>query len=203
MLRLYAAPRTRAVRIVWLLEELALPYELVRVEFQPTTSSFFIQQTPTGKIPTLEDNGVVMCESGAIVQYLLERYGDGRLEPAIGTPERAAYLQWLHYAEATLFSPLGVVIWLTRYRDDAADHPDLVRDAIDRAKTGFGFLERSLDGRAYLAGDAFTAADIMMGFTLLAGGMLDVVDGLPHVAAYLGRITARPAFAATLAKLPG
>ncbi len=203
MIRLYAAPRTRAVRIVWLLEELELPYELVTVAFQPTTSSFFIQQTPTGKIPTLEDDGVVMCESGAIVQYLLERYGRGRLEPAIGTPERATYLQWLHFAEATLFAPLGVVVWLTRYREDAADHPDLVRDAVDRAKTAFVFLERALEGHDFLVGDTFTAADIMMGFTLLAGQMLDVLDGCPNVAAYLGRITSRPAFAATLAKLPG
>lgn len=202
MIRLYAAPRTRAVRIVWLLEELALPYELVSVEFQPTTSSFFIQRTPTGKIPTLDDDGVVMCESGAIVQYLLERHGDGRLEPAVGTPERAAYLQWLHYAEATAFAPLGVVVWLTRYRQDAANHPELVRDAVARAKTSFRFVEETLSGRDHLAGEGFTAADIMMGFTLLAAQSLDVLDGLPNLADYLGRITARPAFAATLAKLP-
>lgn len=202
MIRLYAAPRTRAVRIVWLLEELALPYDLLSVTFQPTTSSFFIQQTPTGKIPTLEDGEVVMCESGAIVQYLLERYGKGRLEPAVGTPERAAYLQWLHYAEATAFAPLGVVVWLTRYRQDAEDHPGLVRDAVERAKTSFGFPEQSLADRDYLAGDAFTAADIMMGFTLLAARTLEVLDDLPNLTAYLGRITARPSFAATLAKLP-
>jgi len=178
------------------------PYELISVEFQPTTSAFFIQQTPTGKIPTLEDDGVVMCESGAIVQYLLERYGNGRLEPAIGTPGRAAFLQWLHYAESTAFAPLGVVIWLTRYRQDAADHPELVSDAIERAKTSFRFVEQALAGRDFLASDAFSAADIMMGFTLLAARMLAVLDDCPKLNAYLDRITARPAFATTLTKLP-
>jgi len=202
MIRLYAAPRTRAVRVVWLLEELAIPYELLLVEFQPTASSFFIQHTPTGKIPTLEDDGIVMCESGAIVQYLLERYGEGRLEPAVGSPERGAFLQWLHYAEATAFAPLGVVVWLTRYRQDAAQHPELVQDASARAVTTLRFVESALAGKTYLVGDAFSAADIMMSFTLLAAQSLGVLEGLPGLQSYLGRITGRSAFATTLAKLP-
>ena len=76
---LYFAPRTRAIRVRWLLEELELPYRLERVTFKPTTDRFFIQDTPTGKIPTLVDGDVVMAESGAIVEYSLERYGHGRL----------------------------------------------------------------------------------------------------------------------------
>lgn len=202
MLKLYAAPRTRAVRVVWLLEELGLPYMLQKVEFQPTTDHFFIQQTPTGKIPTLEDGEVVMCESGAMIEYVLERYGAGLLAPAIGSPERAAYLQWLHYAESTAFSPLGIVIWLTVYRQDSADHPDLVRDARDRAGTALRFIESELGRRDYLAGDAFTAADIMMGFTLLAARTLGVLDNHPGLQVYLQRITDRPAFARTLEVLP-
>lgn len=202
MLKLYAAPRTRAVRIVWLLEELELPYQLEVVDFQPTTSTFFIQQTPTGKIPTLEDGDLVMCESGAIVEYLLERYGKGRLAPTVGAPERARYLQWLHYSESTAFAPLGVVIWLTVYRRDAADYPGLVADAKDRAARAFTFVESELGNDSYLGGETFTAADIMMGFTLFVAQTLNVLDSCPKLQAYLQRITARPAFARTLEKLP-
>ncbi len=202
MIRLYAAPRTRAVRVVWLLEELGLPYELERVDFEATTSSFFIQKTPTGKIPTLQDGPVEICESGAIIEYLLERYGEGALAPAVGTPARAEYLQWLHYAESTAFPPLGIVIWLTVYRKDAADHPGLVEDAKNRARSAFLFVEQRMGERPFLTGDAFTAADIMMGFTLFAATTLGVMDECPKLQAYLGRITERPAFARTLEKLP-
>ncbi len=202
MLKLYAAPRTRAVRIVWLLEELGLPYQLEVVDFLPTTSSFFIQNTPTGKLPTLEDGAAVICESGAMVEHILERYGNGRLAPPDGSPDRPYYLQWLHYAESTAFAPLGVVIWLTVYRQDAADHPALVEDARQRAATAFSFVNDALEGRAYLVGDAFTAADIMMGFTLLAARTLGVLDACPALPAYLERICARPAFGRALEKLP-
>jgi glutathione S-transferase len=202
MLKLYAAPRTRAVRIVWLLEELGLPYQLEVVEFQPTTSSFFIQNTPTGKLPTLEDGAAVICESGAMVEHILERYGEGRLAPAPGTPERPYYLQWLHYAESTAFAPLGVVIWLTVYRQDAADHPALVEDARRRAATAFSYVNEAVAGSDYLVGDAFTAADIMMGFTLFAARTLGVIDDYSGLLAYLERISARPALGRTLEKLP-
>jgi glutathione S-transferase len=90
MIKLYFAPRTRSVRILWLLEELELPYELARVEFAAPAERFFAQQTPLGKLPTIEDGDVVMCESGAIVEYILERYGGGRLAPPVGSRERAA-----------------------------------------------------------------------------------------------------------------
>ena len=110
MIKLYFAPRTRAVRILWLLEELGLPYELARVDFKPTTDRFFIQDTPTGKLPTIEDDGLVMAESGAIIEYILEKYGEGRLAPPPGSPARPAYLQWFHFAESTAFPPMGIVV---------------------------------------------------------------------------------------------
>ena len=172
------------------------------VEFQPTSSKFFIQQTPTGKIPTLEDDGVVMCESGAIVEYLLEKYGNGRLAPAIGTPERAAYLQWLHYAEATAFPPLGIVVWLTLYRDDAAEHPNVVADARARAGMALDVIEARLAETDYIAGSEFSAADIMLGFTLVAAQSLDLLGDRSNIQSYLGRLIARAALVRTLEKLP-
>jgi glutathione S-transferase len=194
-MKLYYAPRTRAVRIVWLLEELGLPYEIERVEFVPPSRTFFQQATPTGKLPTLEDGEVTMCESGAIVEYLVERYGAGQLAPPIGAAERAQYLQWSHYAESTAFPPLGIVVWLTLYRTDASAHPEIVADARDRAAAGFEFLEKQISGDGYLVGEAFTAADVMMGFTLIAARTLGVLDErFPKLAQYVGRLESRPAY---------
>jgi len=195
MIKLYFAPRTRSVRIVWLLEELGLPYELVREAFVPPVQKFFAQATPLGKFPTIEDGDVVMCESGAIVEYILERYGEGRLAPPVGSPARAAFLQWLHFAESTAFPPLGLIVWLTLYRDDAGKHAALVEDARARASTGLDFLEREIGDKDYLLGGAFSAADIMMGFTLVAATMLGVLDDrYPRLNSYLARLMERPAF---------
>jgi glutathione S-transferase len=200
MIKLYYAPRTRAVRVVWLLEELGLPYALERVEFQPPARKFFVQRSPLGKIPTLEDGDVTMCESGAIVEYVLERYGNGRLAPPIGSPRRAAYLQWLHFAESTAFPPLGIVVWLVLYRGNVPEEAALVADARERAAAGFEFLERELGTNTYLLGDEFSAADIMMGFTLVAAQQLGVLDErFPGLARYLSRLLERPALLKTIA----
>lgn len=199
MIKLYFAPRTRSVRILWLLEELGLPYQLERVDFVPPARKFFGQQTPTGKLPTIEDGDVVMCESGAIVEYILERYGGGRLAPPVGSRERAAFLQWLHFAESTAFPPLGILVWLTLYREDGQDHTAIIESARARTATGLDFLERELGENEYLAGD-FSAADIMMGFTLSAARVLGVLDDrYPKLNGYLARLEARPAFQKAIA----
>ena len=195
MIKLYFAPRTRAVRILWLLEELGLPYELERVEFLPPAKKFFAQRTPTGKLPTIVDGDVTLSESGAIVEYILERYGQGRLAPRVDTRERARFLQWLHFAESTAFPPLGVLVWLTLYRKDAASQAELIQDARARAAMGLDFLEREIGESTHLVGDEFSAADIMMGFTLVAARMLGVLDARhPRLGRYLARLEARPAF---------
>ena len=195
MLRLYHAPRTRSVRVLWLLEELALPVELVTVPFKAPSSEFFVQETPLGKIPTLEDEGTVLCESGAIVEYLLERYGEGRLAPGLSSPLRGRYLQWLHFAEGTAYLPLGVMVWLTRYRDDAEKHVSLLEDLRHRAAGGMAFLEQHLGEGPWLLGDDFSAADVMTGFTLTAARNLGVLDDrYPGLMAYIARLEARPAY---------
>lgn len=192
MIKLYAAPRTRALRVLWLLEELGLPYDLEIVEFKPTSNTFFIQDTPTGKIPTLEDDTCVICESGAIVQYILEAYGAGRLEPQVKDANRGEFLQWIHYAESSAFGPLGNIVWLTQYRQDGPENTDLVADAISRAQTALMFVETHLTDKDYLLGKNFTAADIMMGFTLLAAQMLGQLgEDVPNLQTYLGRLMTR------------
>jgi glutathione S-transferase len=193
MITLWFAPRTRAVRVRWLLEELGLPHELRRVEFQRPERAF-TQDTPLGKLPVIEDDGVVICESGAIVEYVLERYGAGRLAPPIGSRLRGPFLQWMHFAEATAFPPLGVIVWHAVYQGDADANPGAIAGARERADASFAFLERELGTKDHLLG-AFSAADVMMGFTLLAARLLGVLDGrYPGLGAYLERLERRPAF---------
>src|SRR5262249_21670911 len=105
MIKLYHAPLTRSVRILWLLEDLRLPHQLERVACQPPKTPCS-QKSRYGKVPAMEDGALAMCESGAILEYILERYGDGRLAPAPGTAERGLFLQWVHFAEATALPPL-------------------------------------------------------------------------------------------------
>lgn len=194
MLRLHFAPMTRAIRVRWLLEELELPHELVRVEFRPTSDRFFQQDTPTGKLPTLEDGPVVLCESGAIVEYLLERHGGGRLAPAPGDPERGEFLQWLHFAEATAFPPLGIVAWLSRYKGEAERYAELIGDARERAAAGLAFVEPVVAEREHLLASGFSAADVMLGFTLGAAALLGVLDArFPQLQGYWQRLQQRPA----------
>jgi glutathione S-transferase len=198
MLTLYFAPLTRAVRVAWLLEELGLPYALERVAFAPPTTRFFAQATPTGKLPTLVDGELVLCESGAIVEYLVERYGNGRLAPAPGSPRRGEYLQWLHFNEGTAFPPLGILAWLGRYRGEGERYAELVADAKERAAASLDFLERGLGGGTWLLGDEFGAADVMTGFTLAAARMLgalaDAGERHARLRAYFARLEARPAY---------
>lgn len=193
MIKIYHAPRTRSVRILWLLEELGLPYELIKVPFTPKPRPFG-QDTPYGKVPALEDGEVTMFESGAMVEYILERYGQGRLAPAIGDPERATWLQWLHFAESTAFAPIAAVVWLKIYRKDAEQQRELIADAIARAAVAFEFLEARMGPHDYLLASGFSAADIMLGLTLNIARMFGIIDEtFPKLDAYAKRLAARPA----------
>jgi glutathione S-transferase len=119
--------------------------------------------------------------------------------PSRGSPEHAAFLQWVHFAESTAFPPLGIVVWLTRYRDDAEHHAAIVEDARARAAMGLEFLQRELGQRTYLLGDEFSAADIMNGFAVVAARLLGVLDDrYPVLNEYVARLEARPAFQKTL-----
>lgn len=193
MIKLYHAQLTRSVRIVWLLEELGIPYELATVAFRPPRHSFE-QDTPTGKFPAIEDGGLVMFESGAILEYVIEKYGNGRLAPAIGSPERGPYLQWVHFAEATAFPPIGDIARHTMFLPEAERIPQVATDGRARAKNALDVLERALDGKDYLVGKELSGADIMMGYFLMAARMLGLVGAdYPNVSAYWDRLAARPA----------
>jgi glutathione S-transferase len=194
MLKLYHAQLTRSIRIIWLLEELGVPYELATVAFKPPRHSFE-QATPTGKFPALEDDGMVMFESGAILEYVIEKYGKGKLAPAIGSADRGPYLQWVHFAEATAFPPVADIARHTMFLPDADRIPQVAADGKVRAKNALDVVERALQGKEYLVGGALSGADIMMGYFLMAARMLGCVGPEhPNVAAYWDRLAARPGF---------
>jgi glutathione S-transferase len=194
MIKLYHAPLSRSVRILWLLEELGLPYQLESSPLEPPAPRPFAQRTPSGKVPTIEDDGITIFESGAILEYVLERYAKGRLAPAPGSPLRGPFLQWIHFAEATLFPGLGNIAWHTRFKQDAEAVAGAIADYRSWAEAGLDSLERQLDGKPFVLGEDFSGADIMLGYTLLVAKAFGVLtDAYPLTDAYLGRLTERPA----------
>jgi glutathione S-transferase len=196
MVKLYHAPRTRSARIYWLLEELGIPYELEQVAFVPPLPPLkpFAQATPKGKFPTIEDGDVVMFESGAILEYLIEQYGKGRLAPAPGSPLRGPYLQWVHFAEGTAFPPLANLAW-HMFKGDADQVAGALADYRQMAAAAFDVLERALDGKAYLLGAEFSGADVMIGYTVECAKWFGLLgDRYPNLTAYASRLEARPAF---------
>jgi len=194
MIKVYHSPGTRSMRICWLLEELRLPYTVELVPFSPSRKPF-AQPSPFGKVPVIEDGELTLCESGAILEYLLERYGNGRLAPAPNTPLRGPFLQWVHYAEATAVQPLGDIAGHSLFKPEAERIPAVVADARIRAAAALQVVEDALDGRDYLLGSEFSGADIMMGYTLLSAqwwGLL--TEDFPSLRRYFARLEARPAF---------
>lgn len=199
MLKLHFAPLTRSIRIRWLLNELAVDHELVRTTYNRDGNKGFAQDTPSGNYPYFEDGDVSLSESGAIVQYILEKYGNGQLQPPVGSHDRAAYLQWLHFAEGTAASPINTIIWLTVYRQDADQHIAIIDAVRDSANTIFDKVEAVLKERSFLVGNELTAADIMMGFTLATAKWLQVLtEKHPRTMEYVERLFARPALQSAL-----
>jgi len=195
VIKLYHATWSRSVRVLWLLEELGLPYELQSAPLEPPGPKPFAQKTPSGKVPTIEDDGVTMFESGAILEYVLEKYGSQGLAPPVGSPLRGPFLQWVHFADATAFTGLGNIAWHTRFKEDAESVADALADYGRWAEASLDALERNLEDKDFLLGAEFSGADIMVGYTVLVAKALGLVgEGHRAVDAYLTRLTERPAF---------
>jgi glutathione S-transferase len=198
MLKVYHVPLTRSVRTVWLVRELELPHELVAMPFDHAVmhGPDYLRVNPVGKVPAIDDDGFVLTESGAIAQYLLARYGQGRLAPAEGpgTPAHGRFLQWLYFPEATLMPQLGVLLRQAR-RPQAQRHPDVIAEARGKAAELLAYCEDQLARSPYILGADFTAADIMLGYTLALADDLQLVgEAQPATRAYLARLATRPAF---------
>jgi glutathione S-transferase len=200
---------SRSQRVLWLLEELGLPYELKRYQRDPRTMLAppeLKRVHPLGKSPVITEDERTVAESGAIVEYLVERHGRGRLVPAPGTDEKLRYTYWLHYAEGSAMPPL--LLKLVFSRMETAPMPFFARPIARKiARTGqktfidpqirlhLDYLESQLSPQGWFAGDEFTAADIQMSFPLEAAAARSGLEGShPRLAAFLQRIHARPAY---------
>lgn len=196
MLKLHFAPNSRAGRIVWLFEELGLPYELNKMSFHPKDlkSDQHRARHPLGRVPVLEDGDVMLYESGAIVEYVLARHAPGRLKPAVDAPEYPAYLQWFHYCEGMVMPPMNTIVVhtliLPEDRRDAT-----VRGQAQRLLTkALAPVNDALDGRDYLIRE-FSGADIMLGHACFMANRLGCVpEEMSHLEGYVRRIAERPAF---------
>jgi glutathione S-transferase len=200
---------SRSQRVLWLLEELGVPYEIKRYQRDAQTMLAppeLRSVHPLGKSPVIQDGAVTLAESGAILEYLVERHGNGRLVPAPGTPERLRYTYWMHFAEGSAMPPL--LLKLVFDRIERAPMPFFVRPVAraiaQRAKAGFvqpnidrnlDYMESELQARDWFAGGEFSAADVQMSFPLegaRARGGLD--ERRPRLMDFLTRIHARPAY---------
>lgn len=191
-MKIYHVPGTRSVRPIWLCYELELPVDVEPIDFSPEfrDSQEWRAISPAGKVPALIDGDLRMFESGAMVEYILERYADGRLHPEPGTTESALYHQWCWFAEATLIRPLGLYRML-RARQESID--ELVDEAEGKFKDSLKAVESALDDRQFLLGSEFSAADIMMGYSIALIERL-LGDQHPNLRSYLDRLQSREAY---------
>ena len=210
MLTVHHLNNSRSQRILWLLEELALPYEIVRYQRDAKTMLAppeLRRVHPLGKSPVVtSDDGLTLAESGAIIETVVERYGQGQLAPVAGTPEALRYRYWLHYAEGSAMPPLLLKLVFDKIENTPMPFfvKPIAKAISGKAKSGFitpqiathlDFMEAELGKSLWFAGDTFTGADIQMSFPVEAvqsrGGLN---ASRPKLMAYLERIHARPAY---------
>lgn len=200
---------SRSQRILWLLEELGLPYEIKRYKRDPQTMlapTSLREVHPLGKSPVITDGELTLAESGAIIEYLIERYGNGRLVPALGTSEHLRYTYWLHYAEGSAMPPLLLKLIFDKIEQNPM--PFFVRPIahaiVSRVKSSLiapqivqhlDYMEAEIGKSIWFAGDEFTAADIQMSFPLEAAATRAGLNAnRPKLMAFLHRIDTRPAY---------
>lgn len=207
MLIVHHLNNSRSQRVLWLLEELGVPYEIVRYQRQPNMLAPKELRAihPLGKSPVITDNGNTVAESGAIVEYIVKTYGNGRLIPPDDTPERLRYTYWLHYAEGSAMTPLLLKLifgmlpkrapFLIRPIANAISSKALATLVTPQLKQHMAFWESELGKSEWFAGNDFTAADIQMSFALEAAAARGGLEnGHPKAMAWLAKIHARPAY---------
>ncbi len=183
---------SRSQRVLWLLEELELPYEIRRYARDAKTRLAppeLAAVHPLGKSPVVEDQGLTVIESGAIVDYLIRRHGDGRLQPDPSTSDYDRYQQWLHYAEGSAMLPLMLKLYVGRLGEAGAPLAPRIDSEL---ANHLGYVDRSLQGREWLVDDTFSGADIQMSFVGEAARGLRA--SYPQIDAWVRRFQQRPAY---------
>ncbi|MDL9999688.1 glutathione S-transferase [Variovorax sp. J22P240] len=210
MITVHHLNNSRSQRVLWLLEELEIPYEIVHYQRDPKTMlapPTLRAVHPLGKSPVVTtDDGLTLAESGAILETVIERYGNGRLAPAAGSSEALRYRYWIHYAEGSAMPPLLMKLVFDRIEKSKMPFfaKPIARSIAAKAKAGFvtpnitshlDFMEGELGKSEWFAGEAFTGADIQMSFPVEAAATRGGLDASrPRLMAYLQRIHARPAY---------
>ncbi len=200
-MKIYHSPGSRSVRVIWLFEELGLPYELVQFKLgaPEMRSPDYLKVHPMGRVPALEDGSQTIFESGAIIQYVVAKYGDGALEPDVAFPEFGNYLQWLHYAEGMLMPQVNILVVETIFLSEERRNQVNIDRAMKLLNRMLVAVDAHMEGRDYLAGE-FSAADIMTGHACSVSRRLGAdVSELPNLSAYIDRVEARPALIAARA----
>ena len=214
MITLHHLENSRSQRVLWLLEELGLPYQVKRYARDPKTMLAppeLLQVHPLGKSPVITDGDITVAESGALIEYLLDAYGDGRLRPAAGTPQRRRFTYWLHFAEGSAMPFLLLKLVFDKVR--AAPLPfflkPVAKGIADQVTKTFiapnlqrqlDYMEAELKQRPWFTGDDFSAADVQMSFPLEAAAARGGLDAsYPAMTAWLATVHARPAYQRALA----
>ncbi len=185
---------SRSQRVLWALEELGLPYTIKHYQRDAVTNLAPPELKavhPLGKSPLLEDDGIVIEESGAIIQYLLDKYGQGRFQPAPGTSEALRHLQWMHFAEGSAMTPILLQLYTSRLGDAAAP---LAPRISEQLASHFGYLESELRPSGHFVGDELTGADMMLSFPAEIAIMQGQGAAYPKLAAFVAAIHVRPAW---------
>ncbi len=195
MLKLHFAPQSRAVRTAWLLEELALPYELNKMAFHPRDlkSDNHRARHPLGRVPVLEDGDVMIYESGAIAEYIIARHTDGVLKPSPEAENYPIFLQWFHYCEGMIMPPINTIVVHTILLPEERRDQTVLGQAQRLLTKSLVPVEADMVSKEYLAGD-FTIADTMLGHSILMSERMGIVgDDLPNLRSYAARLKQRPA----------
>jgi len=200
MLTLHHLNDSRSQRIFWLLEELGAPYEVKSYQRNAETRLAppeLKQVHPLGKSPVITDGDLRIAESGAIVDYIIRRYGKGAMMPAIGTPDYEAYNEWLHYAEGSAMLPLMMNLYVSRLKEAGAPlHPRIDSEMANH----LGYVDAALKGREFFVGPALSGADIQMSFVGEMANVYKKLGPYPNLSAWLSRMHSRPAFQRSIEK---
>lgn len=200
MLTLHHLNDSRSQRIVWLLEELGVPYEMKKYQRDAQTRLAPPELKavhPLGKSPVIVDGDVKIAESGAVVDYIIRRYGKGAMMPARDSADFEAYNEWLHYSEGSAMLPLMLNLYVSRLKEAGAPlHPRIDSELANH----LGYVEGALQGKQFFVGDALTGADIQMSFVGEMAKAFGKLDAYPNLKAWLERMRARPAFKRSVEK---
>jgi glutathione S-transferase len=202
VLTVYHLRGSRSDRILWLLEELALDYEIVRYDRDPSfrAPAEMREIHELGKSPILRDGELVIAESGAIVDYIITRHGDGRLAPHHTDPAWARYVFWLHFSEGSLMPWLTMEFLLTSGMVPGVDPGPLGPSMKQELARYLNWVDTDMKGHAFAAGDSFTAADVMLAYALEFAKGRNHLAETRHLLPYLERMTSRPAYQRAKAK---